>query len=144
MSLAVALTANSSMEYLNLYWSSTHPDSTLTNIGECVNKSTLRELQMRMNMPASGEAPVTEERAKEWLQCAEVGGKELIQSLVDSHLKNLDLFLDYGTCSYFNEHHSHQLYQSRRALITTAATVNKTRRQKGLPYIFMTRFYSFI
>ena len=43
-----------------------------------------------MNMP-SGEAPVTEERAKEWLQCAEVGGKELVQSLEDSHLQTLDL-----------------------------------------------------
>ena len=48
-----------------------------------------------MSMCASGEAPVTEERAKEWLQCVEVGGKELIQSLVDSHLKYLRLFLDY-------------------------------------------------
>ena len=32
LSLAAALAANYSMEYLNLYWSSTHPDSTLKNI----------------------------------------------------------------------------------------------------------------
>ena len=86
LSLAAALTANSSLEYLELHWSSTHPDSTLKNIGVCVSKSTLRKLHLEMNMPASGEAPVTEERAKEWLQCVEVGGKELIQSLEDSHL----------------------------------------------------------
>ena len=87
LSLAAALTTNSSMEYLMLHWSSTHPDSIIKNIGECVSKSTLKILHLEMNMPASGEAPVTEERAKEWLQCVEVGGKELIQSLVDSHLK---------------------------------------------------------
>ena len=83
-----------------MYWSSTHPDSTLKNIGECVSKSTLRKLHLEMNMPASGEAPVTEERPKEWLQCVEVGGKELIQSLVDSHLEDLYLFLYYKTHSY--------------------------------------------
>ena len=128
LSLAAALTSNSSMEYLELYCSSTHPDSTLKNIRECVSKSTLRELHLELNMPAS----VTEERAKEWLQCVEVGGKELIQSLVDSHLENLYLILEYDTCSYFKKH---QLDQSRQAFDTTAATVNPTRRQKGLPEI---------
>ena len=132
LSLTAALTANSSMEYLYLYWSSTHPDSTLKNIGECVSKTTLTKLQLLMNMPASGEEPVTEERAKEWLQCVEVGGNELIQSLVDSHLQDLRLILDYVTRLYFEKHHSHQLDQSRQALKTIAATVNTTRRQKGL------------
>ena len=137
LSLAAALTTNSSMEYLKLYWSSTHPDSTIKRIGEHVSKSTLRKLLLEIYMPASGEAPVTEERAKEWLQCVEVGGKELIQSLVDSHLEGLHLILDYHTRSYFKEHHSHQLDQSRQALKTTAATVNTTRRQKGLPEIII-------
>ena len=141
LSLAATLTANSSMERLELYWSTTHPDSTLKNIGECVSKSTLRKLLLEMNMPASGEAPVTEERAKEWLHCVEVGGKELIQSLVDSHLKYLRLILFDETCLYFKIHHSHQLDQSHQALETTAATVNSTRRQKGLPEIY-TRFCS--
>ena len=136
LSLAAALTANSSMEYLMLHWSSTHPDRTLKNIGECVCKSTLRILHLEMNMPASGEAPVTEERAKEWLQCVEVGGKELIQSLVDSHLEDLYLILYYDTRSSCEEHQSHQ------ALETTAATVNTKRRQKRLPDINM-RIYSY-
>ena len=135
LSLAAALTVNSSMEYLNLYWSSTHPDSTLKNIGECVSKSTLRKLHLVISIPASGEAQATEERAKEWLQCVEVGGKELIQSLVDSRLEDRHLMLHYGTRSYFEEHHAHQLDQSRQALKTTAATVNTIRRQKGLPEI---------
>ena len=136
LSLAAALTANSSMEYLMLHWSSTHPDSTIKNIGECVSKSTLRILHLEMNMPALGEAPVTEERAKEWLQCVEVGGKELIKSLVDSHLEDLYLILYYDTRSSCEEHQSHQ------ALETTAATVNTKRRQKRLPDINM-RIYSY-
>ena len=145
LSLAAALTANSSMEYLMLHWSSTHPDCTLKNIGECVSKSTLRKLHLiiEMNMPASGEAPVTEERAKEWLQCVEVGGKELIQSLIDNHLEDLYITLYYGTrYSHFKEQ-SVQLDHSCQALKTTAATVNLTRRQKGLPEIH-TRIYSYI
>ena len=132
LSLAAALTANSSMTYLTIYWSSTHPDSTLKNIGECVSKSTLRKLHLVMNMP-SGEAPVAEERVKEWLQCVEVGGKKLVQSLEDSHLQTLYIELYYTTHSYFKEHE--QEHQSRQALNATAATVNTARRQKGLPDI---------
>ena len=94
-----------------------------------------------MNMPASGEAPVTEERAKEWLQRVELGGKDLIQSQVDSHLEDLWLIFYYETRSFFEEHDSHQLDQSRQALKTTVATVNTTRRQKGLLKI-NTKFYS--
>ena len=37
----------------------------------------------------SGEAPNVEQV---WLQCVEVGGKELIQSLKDSQLQNVYLF----------------------------------------------------
>ena len=132
LSLAAALTANSSMEYLDLFWSSTHPDSTLKHIGECVSKSTLRTLYLEINMPASGETSVTEERAKVWLQCLEVGGKELIQSLVDSHLQRLHLILDHDIRLYFKKH---QVDQSHETLKAIAATVNTMRRQKGLPEI---------
>ena len=65
------------MVYLELYWSSTHPDSTLKKIGECVSKSTLRRLFLVVNIPL----PVTEERAKEWLQCVEVGGKHTARTV---------------------------------------------------------------
>ena len=104
MSLAEArLTANSSMEYLTLYWSSTtHPDSTLKKIGECVSKSTLRELGLVINMP-SGEAPLAEERAKEWLLCVVVGGKELVQFQINSHLQSINLKLNHKTQLYFHQ-----------------------------------------
>ena len=87
-----------------------------------------------VNMP-SGKGPVAEERVKEWLQCVEVGGKELVQSLEDSHIQELDFALHYETYSYYR-HHSLQLDQSRQALKATAATVNTARRQKGLPDIY--------
>ena len=131
LSLAAALNANNSIEYLKLSWSSAHSDNTLKKIGDCVRKSTLRKLELDMNMP-SGEAPVDEERAKEWLQCVEVGGKKLVQSLEDSHLQTLYLALDYTTLSKLRQHQSHQLDQSHLALKATAATVNMGRRQKGL------------
>ena len=133
LSLAAALTANSSMEYLELHWSSTHPDSTLRNIEERVSKSTLRKLSLEMSMPVSG---VTEERAKEWLQSVELGGKELVLSLENSHLKDLYLMLCYKTHSYFERHHLRQLDRSRQALKTTVNTiVNTARRDKELPEI---------
>ena len=40
LSLAAASTENTSIECLRLYWLSTHPESTLKEIGECVRTST--------------------------------------------------------------------------------------------------------
>ena len=127
--LAAALTAKSSMKHFELTWSSTHPDSTLKKIGECVKKSTLIILELVMNIP-----PVAKQRAKEWLQCVEVGGKELIQSLEDSHLQMLNLDFCYTTYSKLHQHK--KIMQSRQALNATAETVNRARRQKGLPDIY--------
>ena len=138
LSLAAALATNRSMEYLMLYWSSTHPDSALRKIGECVRTSMLYRLDLVMNMP-SGEAPVPKERAKEWLQRMEVGGKELVQSLKDfryySNLRHLRLLLDYQTELYMKSQYKKILYQSIRALRATATAVNKTREHKRLPYV---------
>ena len=90
-----------------------------------------------MNMP-SGEVPVVEERSKEWLQCVEVGGKELIQSLEDSH-RSGHFILRFITTTKLRlnlRQQSHQLDQLRQALDAMAATVNTARRQKGLPDIY--------
>ena len=90
----------------------------------------------------SGEASVAEERVKEWLQCVEVGGKKLVQSLQDSHLQELDFSIYHTTPLYFIKHHQlRQLQQSIQALMVTVATVNTARSQKGLP-IICTVFYS--
>ena len=135
LSLAAALNVNSSMKHLRLYWSSTHPDSTLKKIGEYVRTSKLNRLDLVMNMP-SGEAPVAEERAKEWLQCVEVGGKELMQSLEDSryysYLQNLRFLFDHQTKTYMESQYRMIFNQSIEALRTTATAVNTARKQKGL------------
>ena len=61
--LAEALTANSSIIQLELYWSSKHPDSTLKKIGKYVRMSTLEQLILKINMPsATASAP----RANKW------------------------------------------------------------------------------
>ena len=140
LSLAAALTANSSMEHLELYWSSTHPDSTLKKIGEYLRTSKLNRLDLVMNMP-SGEAPVAEERAKEWLQCVEVGGKELIQSLEDSHhysnLRHLRFPLDHQTVTYMKNWCKMIFKQSIETLRATVKAVNISREQRRLPYVYI-------
>ena len=67
---------------------------------------------------------VTKERAREWLQCLEVGGKELIQSQQDSRLQSLSLI-----CTFLFQF----LLLTCQALEATAMTVNLTRIKKGLP-----------
>ena len=123
--LSSALTTNRSMEYLTLDCRpSTHPDSTLKEIGECVRKSTLRTLILYLRRPSS-KAP-TVAQVMEWLQCVEVRGKELIQSLEDSQLEKLHLFL------YTNSNIHKQV---RKSLKDTAKTVNFERSKKGFPHI---------
>ena len=74
----------------------------------------------------------TVEKAKEWLQCVEVGGKNLIQSQEDSQLQTL-----YLVIHYIMSESDIELYveQVRQALEATAATVNTARQEKGLPHI---------
>ena len=106
-SLAVALTLNTSIESLRLDWSSTHLDSTLEKIGECIStNNVLIELQMCVSA-----TPGTE-----FLHCH----IKFILSLENNHLQ--DLFLDYS-----------QIWLDAEALEAAAATVNSARSKKGLP-----------
>ena len=129
LSLAAALKENSSMESLGLSWSCKYPDSILKEIGERISKTTLTKLHLEMNMPGSEE-----ERAKEWLQRVEVGGKELIRSLENSNLENLYLVINYHkTRLYFKNHHSHQLAKLQEALKNKTDDVSALRREKKQP-----------
>ena len=98
----------------------------------------LNRLELIMNMP-SGEAPVAEERAKEWLQCVEVGGKELIQFLEDSHhfsnLRHLRFLLNHQTVTYMEKRCKMIFKQSIEALRATVTAVNTERKQRRLPYV---------
>ena len=73
-------------------------------------------------------------RNTKWLQCVEVGGKNLIQSQEDSQLEILYLVImpESDITLY--------LVQVRQALKATAATVNTARQEKGLPHIRFTIF----
>ena len=138
--LANALTVNRSMDHLTLYWSSTCPDSTLKKIRKYVKMSTLEQLILKINMPSATASaprankwplpPAAKERAKEWLQCVEVGGKELIQSLEDSQLfQKLFLKCDFTTQRYFESDSLQvQVRQSYDALTAAAEALNDARR----------------
>ena len=127
LSLSSAI-RNRSMEHLALDWSSTQPENTLKEIGESTRRSKLRELMLIQLIPPSYAGTV--EKAKEWLQCVEVGGKNLIQSQEDSQLQTLNLVIVMPESDI-------TLYveQVRQALEATAATVNTARQEKGLPHI---------
>ena len=128
LSLSSAI-RNRSMEYLVLGWSSAQPENALKEIGESARRSKLRELQLAIELIPYAR---TVEKAKEWLQCVEVGGKNLIQSQEDSQLQTLNLEIDY--IMYESDIRLY-LKQVHQALKATAATVNTARQEKGLPHI---------
>ena len=66
LSLAAALTTNTSMVNIRMGWSSTHPDTTLKKVAEYVRKSTLRKLALTMIRPF-GEPRMSVEEEIEWL-----------------------------------------------------------------------------
>ena len=75
LSLAAALTKNTSMKYMKLSWTSTqsHPDTTLKKIAECIKMSTLRELELHIvTKQPLGEPKVSLEEAREWYWHEEV------------------------------------------------------------------------
>ena len=51
LSLATALTTNTSMEYVKLSWTSTNPGTTLKTIAKCIKRSNLRELKLKILTP---------------------------------------------------------------------------------------------
>ena len=66
-----------SLEELTLVWSLSHPDESLKKIGECVGRSTLKQLGLWSYSPSLQ----SEEAVKEWIQSVVVGGNSLIRSL---------------------------------------------------------------
>ena len=136
LSLARGVAANTSIEHLNIQWYSTDPDSTLKRMGEIVKKSNLKTLVLYIGMciPAPAASVHTQKRPKNevkemWYHSADIGGKELIMSQEDSHLKSFRLNIPH--CRYTS------LSQSE----TAACLVTKARRKKELPDIhFSFRF----
>ena len=122
---------NCSMERLTLDWSCTDPGNTLKEIGENVRRSKLRILELGCVPPQSQVKPDMK-KAREWAECLEIGGKDLIQSQENSLLQTL----------FFNMYSNHSvtepiLEQVQQTLKATAAKVNTARQQKGLPHIMI-------
>ena len=76
-----------SLKWLQLYWTLSHPDESLNMIGECVGRSTLKQLVLVL-VPYSPSLQ-SEETVKEWVQSVVVGGTSLIRSLEHSQVDNL-------------------------------------------------------
>ena len=62
---------------IGLVFVTSRPDETIKKIGECVGRSTLREIGLVSFSPS-------EDEVKEWVQSAVVGGNSLIHSLEHS------------------------------------------------------------
>ena len=121
-----------SMKRLKLNWLCTDPGNTLKEIGESVRRSKLRVLKLTCSSPQGFVLPQSQDmkKAREWAECLEIGGKDLIQSQENSLL---ELFL---LTIYCNESNIQPLLkQVQQTLKVTAATVNTARQQKGLPHI---------
>ena len=102
-----------SLEELRLYWSLSYPEISLKKIGECVGKSTLKDLSL-LSYSSSLQS---EEKVKEWVQSVVVGGNNLILVLI--RLKNVcpDEGIE-SPCS---------------SLYETVISVNLEREKKSIP-----------
>ena len=136
LSLAAALTVNTSMEVMKLGWKSTNPDTTLKKMAKCIKKSTLRALELAIDTPSQPlcEPQVNLEEAREWLKYVEVGGKQFILSLKDSNLKNFSL--THSNLNSLSMRTPHDLTSQICASLKEAAiSVNSTRKMNHRPEI---------
>ena len=113
-----------SLKNLVLYWSLSHPDETLKKIGECVGRSTLRQLTLWSYSPSLQ----SEEAVKEWVQSVVVGGNSLIRSLKHSQVYELVIRFIFS-CRINEDDVKTQLDSS---LYETMDSVNLRRERKSL------------
>ena len=126
-SLAKTLTGNTSMKQMMLIWSSTRPDNALKNMTASASSS-LRTLALHMHVPAR----LSVKEQKEWHQHLEIGGKELMKSMEDSHIEMIWLkIIAPRECETVERIKS----QTETSLKVVAASVNSIRGGKKLPSI---------
>ena len=128
-----------SLESLKLYLSLSHPDESLKKIGECVGRSTLKQLRL---FPYSSSLQ-SEEAVKEWVQSVVVGGNSLIRSLEYSQVTWLEIPISINDipCSINKDGIQVQIVSS---LKETATYVNFEREKKFLPslcFVILVEFY---
>ena len=125
LSLTRGVATNTSIECLCIQWHSTDPVSTLKKMAEYVKKSSPKTLSLYIwILDEALGASVSREKVSEWYHDIEVGGKELIMSLEDSHLESVQLI------PFSLSHYEHLLQ-----LQSTIDSVNSARHKKGLPNI---------
>ena len=142
LSLVTALTRpdrSDSMSYLFLSWSSAHPDSTLKKIGEFFNSNMLTQLDLEIKMPEATQA--SDETAIEWLRCLELGVKELLQlPLKDRSYGHLHVHLDSKSEKAIQDRFKVNYEQMIGSLWETVTEVDRTRKRKGLDYVYIRVF----
>ena len=116
-----------SLEELRLYWSLSYPEISLKKIGECVGKSTLKDLSL-LSYSSSLQS---EEKVKEWVQSVVVGGNNLIRSLEYSQVALLfiRLFFKNVPCPIDKE----GIESPCSSLYETVISVNLEREKKSIP-----------
>ena len=87
--LLEALPRLHSLKELGLYCTLSHPDESLKMIGECVGRSTMKQLILGLFSPSLQ----SEEAVKEWVQSIVVEGNSLIHSLKSCQVTKLTIFV---------------------------------------------------
>ena len=117
-----------SLENLELYWSTTHPDTTMKKLGECIStNNVLKQLKMEITIDDSSMCQSDDD----FQQLVSIGGKQLIHYLESNRLKTLEVRLHYNS-------DFHQVFNE------AAARVNSARNKENrLSVILKSLFVSF-
>ena len=110
-----------SLESLALLSSLSHPDESLKKIGECVARSTLKQLELYSALPS---LVLSEEAIEEWAQSVMDGGNSLIRSLEYSQVTRLIIITGLTGCDDISQ-----------SLLKTITSVNFERKKKSLPSV---------
>ena len=144
LSLVAAHTGHwsASCGHLILSWSSAHPDSTLKKIGEFFNSNRLYRLDLEIKPPEVTQA--SDETAIEWLQCLELGVRELLLPLKDENnlsYHRLAVHIDYKSKKAIRSRYEVKYQQMLGSLWETVTEVDRARKQKGLHHVDI-RFFN--
>ena len=123
---------------LGLHRILSHPDESLKKIGECVGRSTLKQLNLLSFSPSF----LSEEVVKEWVQSVVVGGNSLLRSLEYSQINYLSIVIVFTnvSCPINKDGIQAQFHSSLKETLTIVNLLRE--RKKSLPYLeFNITFY---
>ena len=138
--IEAALSANTSIVYMWLDWSSTHPDSIPKKMVEYVNNSNLETLVLHMRSKLQStinHAHAHERMISEWYTSAVQGVVELVQSLVASKLKKLFFLAETKNFTLSESFPRREIFEKLDLVDEAALKVNLRRSERGLPEIMI-------